>query len=137
MQIVRTIIWVLLLTALLVFSFANWEPPVTVKIWQNLVVETKIPAIVVVSFLIGFVPMWLRYRAARWQLQRRIATLEATARSAAQLPISSAPAVHEEPPVGIVDQPARGPEHPIPPLRDEGPAPLAPLDEQRPRPSTS
>jgi len=41
MQIVRMIVWVLLLTALLVFSFANWDPTVTVRIWPNLVVETK------------------------------------------------------------------------------------------------
>ena len=54
MQIIRTIIWVLLLVALVVFSFANWDPTVTVKIWQGLVVDTKIPAIVIVSFAIGF-----------------------------------------------------------------------------------
>ena len=41
MQIVRTIIWVLLLVALFVFSIANWEP-VTVRIWEGLVVDTKI-----------------------------------------------------------------------------------------------
>jgi hypothetical protein len=93
MQIVRTIVWVLLLTALLVFSFANWDPTVTVKIWTNLVVETKIPAIVVISFLIGFVPMWLAYRATKWQLTRRIGTLEAGARSAAQIPVAASPVV--------------------------------------------
>jgi hypothetical protein len=87
MQIVRTIVWVLLLTALLVFSFANWDPTITVKIWTNLVVETKLPAIVVISFLIGFVPMWLLYRATKWQLTRRIGSLEATSRAAAQIPL--------------------------------------------------
>ena len=80
MQIVRTVIWVLLLVALLLFSVTNWEPTVTVRIWENLVVDTKIPAIVVVSFLIGFVPMWLYHRASKWQMQRRITSLENTAR---------------------------------------------------------
>jgi hypothetical protein len=88
------IVWVLLLTALLVFSFANWDPTVTVNIWRNLVVETKIPAIVVVSFLVGFVPMWMLYRATRWQLTRRIASLEATSRTvpASPPPPTSVPA---------------------------------------------
>lgn len=82
MQIVRTIVWVVLLVALLLFSIANWEPTVTVRIWEGLVVDTKIPAIVVVSFLIGFVPMWLFHRASVWQTRRRIHSLENAARTA-------------------------------------------------------
>ena len=78
MQIVRTVIWVLLLVALLIFSIANWDPTVTVRIWEGLVVDTKIPAIVVISFLIGFVPMWLYHRAKVWRLRRRIHSLEAS-----------------------------------------------------------
>lgn len=77
MQIVRTVIWVVLLAALMLFSIANWAPTVTVRIWEGLVVDTKIPAIVVVSFLIGLVPMWLVHRANKWQMRRRIHSLEA------------------------------------------------------------
>ena len=65
MQIVRTIVWVLLLVALLIFSAFNWNP-VEVKIWEGLVLETKIPALVIVSFLIGLVPMWLLHRTQRF-----------------------------------------------------------------------
>ena len=83
MRIIRTIIWVLLLVALAVFAIANWGPTVTVRIWQGLVLDTKVPLIVLASFAIGFVPMWLYHRAAKWQLNRRIAGLEATARATA------------------------------------------------------
>ena len=62
MQIIRTIVWVLLLVALLLFSAFNWKP-VEVKIWEGLILETKIPALVIVSFLLGLVPMWLLSRA--------------------------------------------------------------------------
>ncbi len=82
MQIIRTIVWVVLVVALLLFSFANWKP-VEVNIWQGLVLETKIPALVLVSFLIGLVPMWLLHRGTRWHLNRRIASLENAARTAA------------------------------------------------------
>lgn len=92
MQIIRTVIWVVLLAALLLFSFANWNPTVTVRIWEGLVVDTKIPAIVVVSFLIGFVPMWLFHRAAKWQSARRIASLENAARYSGSTPVAPPPA---------------------------------------------
>jgi putative membrane protein len=80
MQIVRTIVWVLLLFALLVFSFFNWKP-VEVTIWDNLVLETKVPALVVVSFLLGLVPMWLLHRGTLWRHRRRIGALEANQRA--------------------------------------------------------
>ena len=82
MQIIRTIVWVLLLVALLLFSAFNWKP-VEVKIWEGLILETKIPALVIVSFLLGLVPMWLLSRAQKFALNRRISSLETAARSAA------------------------------------------------------
>ena len=91
MKIVRTIVWVLLLVALLIFSAFNWKP-VEVKIWEGLILETKIPALVIVSFLLGLVPMWLLSRAQKFALNRRISSLETAARSAATTPIAAAPA---------------------------------------------
>lgn len=92
MQIVRTVIWVLLLVALAIFTYANWSP-VSVRIWDNLLVDTMLPAIVVLAFAIGFVPMWMYHRAAKWQFNRRIAALEAAARSVAPpTPAVTAPA---------------------------------------------
>jgi lipopolysaccharide assembly protein A len=82
MQIVRAVVWVLLLAVLLIFSVNNWNP-VEVKIWEGLVVETKVPALVVIAFLLGLVPMWLLYQATKWRLHRRIGSLESSARTAA------------------------------------------------------
>ena len=86
MQIVRTIVWVLLLVALLLFSINNWQP-VEVKIWEGLILETRLPALVVVSFLLGLAPMWLLHKGTRWRFNRRINALENTVRAAT----SSAP----------------------------------------------
>ncbi|WP_338244349.1 LapA family protein [Aurantiacibacter hainanensis] len=88
MQIVRTVVWVLLLVGLLLFSIANWDPTVTVRIWEGIVVDTKIPAIVIVAFAIGFVPMWLYHRASKWRLRRKIQSLENAARTAATTPVA-------------------------------------------------
>jgi len=64
MQIVRTIVWVLLLVALLLFSINNWQD-VEVKIWEGLILQTKLPALVIVSFLAGLLPMWLLNKGVR------------------------------------------------------------------------
>lgn len=82
MQIIRTIIWVVLVIALIIFAVNNWRP-VEVKVWEGFVLETKIPALLITSFLIGLVPMWLLHRGKVWRLNRRIGILESAARNAA------------------------------------------------------
>jgi len=79
MQVIRTIVWVVLLIALLLFSLNNWTT-VTVKIWEDLLWETRLPALVILSFLLGLVPMWVFHMAGRWRLRRRINALEAVTR---------------------------------------------------------
>ena len=100
MQIVRTIVWVVILAALLIFTAFNWNP-VEVQIWTNIVLETKIPALVIVAFLLGLVPMWLIHRGTKWRLKRRIAGLESAARAnakaAAATPIVTEPAAPTRP----------------------------------------
>ena len=119
MQIVRTIVWVLLLVALLIFSINNWNP-VEVKIWEGLVLETKIPALVVIAFLIGLVPMWLLHRASRWNYDRRIASLESAARASAMAPAAPPP------------QPVAAPATSTQPHSDAPRDNLSPLDETKP-----
>ena len=75
MQIVRTILWVLLFAGLLLFTYLNWYP-VDVQIWENLILETKLPAVVITSFLLGFLPMWLVHRGQKWRYEKRIKALE-------------------------------------------------------------
>ena len=76
MAIVRTIFWVLVAVVLVLFAINNWQP-VEVRIWNSLVLETKLPALVIGAFLVGLVPMWALYRTTRWRLRRRISGLEA------------------------------------------------------------
>jgi uncharacterized integral membrane protein len=103
MQIVRTIVWVLLLVVLLIFSINNWNP-VQVKIWEGLVLETKIPALVVISFLLGLLPMWLLHKITAFSARRRISSLETAARTAAVTPVA--------PPVDPATDPLVAPERP-------------------------
>ena len=81
MQIIRTIVWVVVLLALLLFSINNWQD-VEVKIWEGLILQTKLPALVVASFLLGLLPMWLLHKGASWRWNRKIGALENTVRAA-------------------------------------------------------
>ena len=123
MNIVRTIVWALLLAALLVFSYFNWHP-VEVKIWDGLVLETKIPALVVIAFLIGLVPMWLLHKASVWNARRRINSLETAARAAAVSPPVATPPPPPPPPEPIAE-PVEERHEMTPPPVDEH-KPLAP-----------
>jgi lipopolysaccharide assembly protein A len=65
LAVIRTIAWIALVCGLLIFSFYNWRP-VEVTIWENLVLETKVPVLMVLAFLIGFVPMMAYHLSVVW-----------------------------------------------------------------------
>ncbi|UKK84876.1 LapA family protein [Sphingopyxis sp. BSN-002] len=94
MGILRTIIWVLLTAVLVIFAMANWIP-VTVTIWPGQVLDTKLPVLILASFLIGMVPMWIALRTTRWSLKRRLDSSErqlADMRALANRPVDPVPA---------------------------------------------
>ena len=128
MQIVRTIVWVLLLVALLLFSAFNWNP-VEVKIWEGLILETKIPALVIVSFLLGLVPMWLMSKTQRFYMNRRISSLESAARSAATTPVVATTDAPADTVVVTEDAPT--------PLQEDAPPPEPVRDGDKPRDNLS
>lgn len=82
MNILRTIIWVFVLIGFLIFAIYNWQP-VELTLWQNLVVETKVPVLAVLAFAAGLVPMWALHRSVVWGLNRRIRALEASLKNTA------------------------------------------------------
>jgi lipopolysaccharide assembly protein A len=86
MQAVRTICWIALTAVVVTFVAVNWGDPYPVRIVPHgdgwLLVDWPVGFIALVFFLAGFVPMWLYHRAAKWQAQRRITTLQAAARPA-------------------------------------------------------
>ncbi|MFM7348971.1 MAG: hypothetical protein ACKO01_05715 [Erythrobacter sp.] len=82
MTIIRTILWVLVALAFVIFAAYNWQP-VELQLWQNLVLETKVPMLALLAFAAGFLPMWLVHRSVLWGMNRRIRTLEASLKNTA------------------------------------------------------
>lgn len=77
MQFLRTVFWVVLAVVGVIFSFNNWQI-VSIRLWGDIIVDTPLPILLFVVFMLGLVPMLALYRAARWSLNRK---LEAANRS--------------------------------------------------------
>ncbi|WP_419825728.1 lipopolysaccharide assembly protein LapA domain-containing protein [Sphingomonas sp.] len=73
MQFLKTLFWVVLAVAAVIFAMRNWVPA-TVNLWGGLLVEAKLPVLIYGAFLAGLLPMFFYHRAARWQLRRRLAS---------------------------------------------------------------
>jgi putative membrane protein len=88
MQFLKTLFWVLVAVILVLFAVANWEP-VTLKLWADVLVDVKLPVLVIAAFLLGFLPTFIIYRARMWSLRRRFEPLERTISIAPPRPAAS------------------------------------------------
>mgnify|MGYP003558667978 FL=1 len=71
------------------FAVNNWQP-VSMKLWNGLWLDSKLPAVIGASFLLGFLPLWIWHRTVRYRMSRRIATLESGAKTmAANIPLGT------------------------------------------------
>jgi len=87
MQFLRTAFWVVVAVTLAFFCMANYVP-VTVRLWGDLVMETKLPVLLIGAFLLGAGPFWIMARATRWRMKRR---LESTERALAAVTAAATP----------------------------------------------
>lgn len=76
MQFLKTLMLIMLVVVFIVFAYNNWQA-VTVDLWSGLQLVTKLPVLLVATFLAGFLPLWAYHRTSSWRMKRRIATLEA------------------------------------------------------------
>lgn len=103
MSFLRTLFWIVVAVLVALFCFNNWTI-VTVNLWSGLLLETKLPVLLLVAFLIGFLPTLTLWLATRWRLRRRVQIIEAQTRATEPLPPAPAVAV-SEPPTGLVIPP--------------------------------
>jgi hypothetical protein len=89
MSFLKTLFWVIFLVGFTVFAINNWQP-VSMKLWNGLWLDSKLPAVMGASFLLGFLPLWIWHRTVRYRMSRRIATLESGAKTmAANIPLGA------------------------------------------------
>lgn len=102
MQFLRTAFWVVIAVSLAFFCMANYKS-VDVRLWGDLVMETKLPVLLIGAFLLGALPFWIMARATRWRMKRR---LDSTERA---LAAATAAAAAPPPPPATFDSPAPEP----------------------------
>jgi uncharacterized integral membrane protein len=91
MQFLKTLFWAAFAVAVVLFAHANWFP-VPVKLWSELEADVKLPVLVFGSFLLGFLPTFILYRARLWSLRRRLETHE---RNLAHVQVAPSPGAGE------------------------------------------
>ena len=77
MPFIRALIWVAFLIILVIFAVNNWVP-VTIALWGDLLLDTKLPVLVIGAFLIGWLPTWLWLRGSKWRMRRQIDRIQST-----------------------------------------------------------
>ena len=89
MQFLKTLFWVLLAVVVVLFATRNWSD-VTLNLWGDIQADIKTPILLLITFLLGFLPTWLIMRARIWGLNRRIEALDRN-RAAAAVAAEPAP----------------------------------------------
>ena len=75
MQFLKTLFWVLIAVVVVLFASRNWSD-VTLSLWGDIQADIKLPVLLGITFLIGFLPTWLILRARVWSHRRRIDAME-------------------------------------------------------------
>ncbi len=75
MQFLKTMFWVLVAVVLVLFASRNWFD-VTLSLWGDIQLDIKLPLLVALAFLMGFLPPYLVQRGRNWALKRRLETYE-------------------------------------------------------------
>ncbi|KKC27075.1 lipopolysaccharide assembly protein LapA domain-containing protein [Sphingomonas sp. SRS2] len=90
MHFLKTLFWVILAVTAVIFSLRNWQP-VPINLWAGMTADVKLPVLLVIAVLIGFLPTYAVHRTKLWRLKRRIDNLERNALLSAE-PAPAAPA---------------------------------------------
>jgi lipopolysaccharide assembly protein A len=97
MQFLKILFWFLLAFVAALFTYGNWTR-VQINLWSGLIADVNLPLLLLVTFLIGFVPTYLYLGTVRWR--QRLTTCERMLADARALPVATpvaTPAIAEEP----------------------------------------
>jgi hypothetical protein len=119
-QFLKFLFWVLIAFVAALFTYANWEP-VPIHLWSGLEALVNLPLLLLVTFLLGFLPTHGYHSMMRWRLRQRLAAAEQTLTDTRTLIASSAPAAVTPPaPMPAPSVPSAAfPSPDVPPLPGE------------------
>ncbi len=71
LRFLKTLFWLVVAALAILFAAQNWRD-VTIDLWGNLQADVKMPVLLIIAFLIGFLPTWLIYRTKLWRVTNRV-----------------------------------------------------------------
>lgn len=75
MWFLKFLFWFLLAFVAALFTYGNWEP-VSIHLWAGLEALVNLPLLLLVTFLLGFVPTHFYHSIMRWRLRQRLVATE-------------------------------------------------------------
>lgn len=75
MQFLKTLLWIVIAVSLAIMASQNWND-VSINLWGNLQVDIKLPILLLLVFLIGFLPIYFIMRGRLWSLRRKLTLAE-------------------------------------------------------------
>lgn len=73
MRFLKTVFWTLIAVVAVIFGTNNWTP-ISINIWNGMMVDTYLPLLLLIAFLVGMLPALLLHRLTRWQMGRKLET---------------------------------------------------------------
>jgi lipopolysaccharide assembly protein A len=90
MRFLKTVFWTILAVIAVLFATTNWTP-VTITIWNGVMIDTWLPLLLLIAFFIGLLPTLLWHRASRWGLNRKLDSLQRALADAQKPPAADEP----------------------------------------------
>ena len=75
MNFLRTLFWVVVAVSLAIFANRNWID-VTLSLWGDIQADVKLPFLLLLTFLIGFLPPYFLMRSRVGSLKRKLVLAE-------------------------------------------------------------
>lgn len=69
MRFLRLLFWLFLALLTVLFMGRNWTD-VTIDLWGNVQADIKLPLLLLIAFLIAYLPTTIRWRLRCWRLRQ-------------------------------------------------------------------
>ena len=87
MQFLKILFWCLLAFVAALFTYGNWNS-VPIQLWSGTEALVKLPFLLLVALLIGFLPTYIYHKTVRWRMRQRLANTERALGEARAMPLS-------------------------------------------------
>jgi uncharacterized membrane protein YciS (DUF1049 family) len=72
MRFLTSLFWIIVAVLVITLAIENWNY-VTINLWGDLQADIRIPVLLAITFLLGFLPAYLIYRTRLWRLRKQVA----------------------------------------------------------------